>query len=323
MSEGHVVVTGAAGFIGSHVVGALLDEGHEVVGIDALTPFYAPEEKRANLAGLLARPGFRLVEGDLAELDLDQWLTGAAAVVHEAGQPGVSGSWGAAFAAYAHHNILATQWLLEACARTGVPRLVAASSSSVYGDAPTYPTTEESTTRPVSPYGVTKLAAEHLCMAYAQPAVSDMAVVALRYFSVYGPRQRPDMAFRRFLEAAWDGEPVTLFGDGAQTRDFTFVGDAVRATLLAMTAPVKGDVVNVGGGRRVTVDEVIDLVGRVSGRPLRVERQPARAGDAAHTGADGTRAEALLGFHPQVDLEDGLAAQAAWVADRRRGRVSP
>jgi nucleoside-diphosphate-sugar epimerase len=313
---GHVVVTGAAGFIGSLLAEALLDLGHEVVGIDAFTAYYPPSEKRANLAGLQRHNGFTLVEGDLCELPLERWLQDGAVVFHQAAQPGVRSSWGADFSTYVAHNVLATQRLLEACVRAGVPRLVAASSSSVYGDAPRYPTTEESVTRPVSPYGVTKLAAEHLCLAYAQPAVSQMAVATLRYFTVYGPRQRPDMGFRRFLEAALAGRPVTVYGDGEQTRDFTFVTDAVRANLLAMTAPVRAEAINVGGGRRVTLNEVLDTIGQVTGRRLRIERRPARPGDARHTAADGTRAEALLGYRPEVDLADGLAAEAAWVADR-------
>jgi nucleoside-diphosphate-sugar epimerase len=316
--KGHVFVTGVAGFIGSHLAEALLAEGHEVVGVDALTPYYAPAQKQANLAGLRGRPGFRFVEGDLSSVGLDGWLAGAAAVFHQAAQPGVRASWGADFATYVHHNVLATQQLLEACVRAGVPRLVAASSSSVYGDAPTYPTTEESTTRPVSPYGVTKLAGEHLCLAYAQPAVSSMTVATLRYFTVYGPRQRPDMGFRRFFEAAYRGRPITVYGDGEQTRDFTFVADVVRANLLAMHAPIRAEAVNVGGGRRVTLNEVLELVGQAAGRKLEIVREPARPGDARHTGADGTRAEALLGYRPEVGLEEGLAAQAAWVADRQR-----
>ncbi len=315
--NGHVFVTGVAGFIGSHLAEALLAEGHEVVGVDALTPYYAPAEKQANLAGLLGRPGFRFVEGDLASLDLDGWLAGATAVLHQAAQPGVRASWGADFAIYVRHNVLATQQLLEACVRVGVPRLVAASSSSVYGDAPTYPTTEESTTRPVSPYGVTKLASEHLCLAYANPAVSSLTVATLRYFTVYGPRQRPDMGFRRFFEAVYRGRPITVYGDGEQTRDFTYVSDVVRANLLAMYAPIHAEAVNVGGGRRVTLNHVLDLVGQVSGRRIEIVHEPSRPGDARHTGADGTRAEALLGYRPEVDLEEGLAAQAAWVAGRR------
>ena len=312
--RGHVVVTGAAGFIGSHLAEALVDRGHEVVGIDCFTTAYPPAEKRRNLGRLLGHPAFRLVEGDLVTLALDAWLDGAEVVFHQAAQPGVRASWGRDFAVYVHHNILGTQCLLEACVRAEVPRLVAASSSSVYGDAPDYPTTEESITRPVSPYGVTKLASEHLCLAYARPGVSDISVATLRYFTVYGPRQRPDMAFRRFLAAAYAGEPITVYGDGEQTRDFTYVEDAVRANLLAMTAPVQAEAINVGGGRRVTLNQMLDEIGRCTGRRLRIERAPAQAGDARHTGADGTRAEALLGYRPEVSIEDGLADQAAWVA---------
>ena len=319
---GHVVVTGVAGFIGSHLAEALVDRGHEVVGIDCFTPAYPPADKRRNLARLVDHPAFRLVEGDLVTLALDAWLEGAGVVFHQAAQPGVRASWGRDFAVYVHHNILATQCLLEACARTGVPRLVAASSSSVYGDAPAYPTTEESITRPVSPYGVTKLASEHLCLAYARPGVSQLSVATLRYFTVYGPRQRPDMAFRRFLEAAYTGQPIVVYGDGEQTRDFTHVHDAVRANLLAMSAPIAAEAINVGGGRRVTLRETLELIQRSTGRRLRIERAPAQAGDARHTGADGTRADALLGYQPAVPLEDGLADQAAWVADEL-GTTSP
>jgi nucleoside-diphosphate-sugar epimerase len=311
---GHVVVTGVAGFIGSHLAEALVDRGHEVVGVDCFTPAYSPASKRRNLQRLLGHPAFRLVEGDLVTLALDAWLEGAGVVFHQAAQPGVRSSWGRDFAIYVHHNVLATQCLLEACARTGVPRLVAASSSSVYGDAPVHPTTEESITRPVSPYGVTKLASEHLCLAYGRPGVAALSVATLRYFTVYGPRQRPDMAFHRFLRAAYAGEPITVFGDGEQTRDFTYVEDAVRANLLAMRAPIHAEAINVGGGRQVTLNQTLELVGQCTGRRLRIERAPAQAGDARHTGSDGTRAEALLGYRPDVSLEQGLAEQAAWVA---------
>jgi nucleoside-diphosphate-sugar epimerase len=314
MTRGHVVVTGVAGFIGSHLAEALVEEGHEVVGIDCFTPAYAPAEKRRNLGRLMNHPAFRLVEGDLVTLVLDAWLEGASVVFHQAAQPGVRSSWGRDFAIYVHHNILGTQCLLEACARTGVPRLVAASSSSVYGDAPVYPTTEESITRPVSPYGVTKLASEHLCLAYARPGVAEVSVATLRYFTVYGPRQRPDMAFRRFLTAAYTDQPITVFGDGEQTRDFTHVRDAVQANLLAMRAPIQAEAINVGGGRRVSLNEVLDLVGGCTGRRLRIVQGPAQVGDARHTGADGTRAEALLGYRPEVSLEEGLAGQASWLA---------
>ncbi len=318
MSDGRVVVTGAAGFIGSHLAGALLDLGYEVIGIDAFTASYAQADKRGNAAMLEARPGFRLVEGDLSTMELDPLLAGADTVFHQAAQAGVRSSWGLDFDVYVRDNVIATQRLLEACVRSGVPRLVAASSSSVYGDAPTYPTTEASITRPVSPYGVTKLASEHLCLAYAQLGTSAMTVATLRYFTVYGPRQRPDMAFRRFFEAAYTGRPITVYGDGEQTRDFTFVDDAVRANLLAMTAPFQAEAVNVGGGRRVTLNEVLDLIGRITGRRLRIVRAPSQPGDARHTGADGARAEALLGYRPEVDLETGLEREGAWVAGLER-----
>jgi nucleoside-diphosphate-sugar epimerase len=320
-----VVVTGAAGFIGTHLVRALLEHGYDVVGIDAFTPYYAPEAKRANLAGLLDRRDFRLVQADLSTMRaerLERLVAGAAAVVHEAGQPGVHLSWGRAFPTYLRHNVLATQRLLEACTRAGVSRLVAASSSSVYGDAPTYPTTEAAATNPVSPYGVTKLAAEQLCLAYARQPDAALSVVMLRYFTVYGPGQRPDMAFHRFIEAALAGRPITVYGDGEQRRDVTYVGDAVSATIKAITAPAADAVVNVGGGHPVTVNRILELIDQITGRRLDVTYAPARAGDARHTGADGTRAEALLDWRPEVDLATGLAGQAAWVAERVRPTVA-
>ena len=314
----HEMVTGVAGFIGSHLAEALLDRGYQVVGVDGFTASYAPADKWANLAGLLDRPGFELVQGDLARLDVTDLLRGAAAVFHQAAQAGVRSSWGQEFTSYARHNVLATQHLLEACARSAVPRLVLASSSSVYGDAPTYPTTEESTTRPVSPYGVTKLAGEHLCLAYARSGVLPASLAILRYFTVYGPRQRPDMGFRRFFDAAWAGRPIVVFGDGEQTREFTYVDDVVQANLRAMTAPVEAEAINIGGGSRVSLNHALELIGAVTGRRLRIERRPAQPGDVRHTGADGTRAEALLGYRPATDLAAGLAAQAAWSADRHR-----
>jgi nucleoside-diphosphate-sugar epimerase len=314
----HVVVTGAAGFIGSHLAEALVDRGHEVVGVDAFSGHYPPADKWSNLSGLLGRPGFELHRLDLATAPVEPLLAGAVAVFHLAARPGVRTSFGPGFAGYLRDNVLATQRLLEGCVRARVPRLVVASSSSVYGDAPSYPVTEESRTRPVSPYGVTKLAAEHLCQAYAGLAGPPMAVAVLRYFTVYGPRQRPDMAFRRFIEAAMAGRPLVVYGDGGQTRELTYVDDVVRASLLAMTAPVEVEAVNIGGGRRMRLDEALAMIGEATGRRLVVDRRPPRPGDARHTGADGTRAEALLGYRPETDLADGLAAQVAWMSRRQR-----
>jgi nucleoside-diphosphate-sugar epimerase len=317
----HVVVTGAAGFIGSHLAEALLDRGHEVVGIDAFTGHYPPVEKRFNLSGLLDRPGFELHRLDLATADIEFLLVGATAVFHLAAQPGVRTSFGPGFSGYLHDNVLATQRLLEVCVRARVPRLIFASSSSVYGDATSYPVTEESRTRPVSPYGVTKLAAEHLCQAYAQLARSSMAVAILRYFSVYGPRQRPDMGFRQFIEAAVAGRPIVVYGDGGQTRDFTYVDDVVRATILAMTAPVPAEAINIGGGRQTSLHEALEVIGMATGQRLRIDRRPPLPGDVRHTGADGTRAEALLGYRPETDLATGLAEQVAWVVERQRAVI--
>jgi nucleoside-diphosphate-sugar epimerase len=308
----HVVVTGAAGFIGSHLAEALVDQGREVVGIDAFTGQVPSAEKWANLSRLLDRPEFELHRLDLATAEIGPLLEGAAAVLHQAARPGVRTSFGQGFAGYLHNNMLATQRLLEWCVRAEVPRLVFASSSSVYGDAPSYPTTEESRTRPLSPYGVTKLAAEQLCQAYAQRSLSEMTVAILRYFTVYGPRQRPDMGFRRFIEAAIAGRPIVVYGDAGQTRDFTYVDDVVRANLLAMTASVEAEAINIGGGRHVSLHEALELIGMATGRRLRIDRRPPRPGDARHTGADGTRAEALLGYRPETDLPTGLAAQVAW-----------
>jgi len=311
---GVVVVTGAAGFVGTHTAHALLDAGYEVVGVDAFTPFYPLAEKRANAASLTARPGFQLVEGDLLRLDLSSVLRRARAVVHLAAQPGVTGSWGSPFATYARHNILATQRLLEGCVQASVQRLVFGSSSSVYGDATAYPCAEDVPPRPVSPYGVTKLAAEHLCLAYARPEVGDLSVAVVRLFTVYGPRQRPDMALRRFLEAAMTGGSVTVFGDGSQTRDFTYVSDAVSAILRALEAPLRAEVFNVGGGSRVSVKAAVELTEYVTGGRVHLVYAPPRAGEVRHTGADCAKAAGLLGYRPAVDLATGLGAEAVWLA---------
>jgi nucleoside-diphosphate-sugar epimerase len=315
-----VVVTGAAGFIGSHAAHAFLDAGCRVVGIDAFTPFYSIEEKRANAAALIARPGFEMLEADVLDIDLAPVLERVSSVIHLAAQPGVTGSWGTPFATYARQNILVTQRLLEACVVAGVPRFVLASSSSVYGDAPAHPCAEDVPLHPVSPYGVTKLAAEHLCLAYGRPEVSALSVTILRLFTVYGPGQRPDMAMRRFLEAAVTGDPVTLFGDGLQTRDFTYVSDAVSAIRAAAETSLPGEVLNVGGGERVTVKAAIQLAELVTGGRIDVVNAPSRVGDVRHTGADCRRAATLLGYHPRVGLATGLACEAEWLARLRANK---
>jgi UDP-glucose 4-epimerase len=303
------VVTGAAGFIGSHLTSRLLEAGESVVGIDSFTDYYDPALKRANVAPLLAHPAFTFQELDLATDDLGPHLAEASCVYHLAAQPGVRGSWGDGFQPYVRRNIVATQRVLEAM-RGGSGRLVIASSSSVYGDAAAYPTSEDDLPQPTSPYGVTKLAAEQLGMAYHRSHGLD--VRAVRYFTVYGPRQRPDMAFSRFVSAARDSRPVEVYGDGLQMRDFTYVSDAVDATIRAGTVPgVDGEAFNVGGGSEATVLEVLRIIGDAIGVTLEVRHLPPQAGDVRRTGARLAKAQDLLGWHPAVSLETGLRRQIA------------
>jgi len=306
------LVTGVAGFIGSTLAERLLDAGSEVVGLDCFTDYYPRSHKEANLAGLRARRGFTFVEAALQDTDLPGLLDGVTHVFHLAAQAGVRKSWGRDFRVYTVNNVEGTQVLLEACVGRPIERVVYASSSSVYGDDVPIPMREDALPRPVSPYGVTKLAAEQLCHLYH--VNHGVPTVSLRYFTVYGPRQRPDMAFHRFLRAAREGAPIVLYGDGGQTRDFTFVDDAVTATADAALRGVPGGVYNIGGGSRVSINEVLDLIGRVTGRALDVRREPAQPGDMRDTYADTTLARRDLGFHPAATLPQGLAAEYEWIS---------
>jgi len=311
------LVTGAAGFIGSTLAELLVTQGHHVVGVDCFTPYYPAASKRANVAALVKRPNFDLIETDLRSGDVGRLVAGVDVVFHLAGQPGVRLSWTSEFATYVEHNILVTQRLLEAAKAAELPRFVYASSSSVYGNAGRYPTAEADVPQPHSPYGVTKLGAEHLCGLYA--ANWGVPTVSLRYFTVYGPRQRPDMAIHRLIEAALSGEEFTLFGDGGQIRDFTYVGDVVAATALAGSAPVEpGTVLNVAGGSSTTMIELISLVEDVVGRTIRLRRTGSKAGDVERTGGSIERAAQLLGWRPQVSTREALGAQVEWHLARRR-----
>jgi UDP-glucuronate 4-epimerase len=302
------LVTGCAGFVGSHLAEALLERGHEVVGVDAFTDYYARKVKEANLEAARTRPGFTFVELDLADGKLEPLIEGADGVFHLAAQPGVRGSWGGTFAIYVRENILATQRLFEAAAQAKV-RVVMASSSSVYGNAEEYPTREDTSPRPVSPYGVSKLACESLAQTYSDSF--GLEVVALRYFTVYGPRQRPDMAFSRIISALLGGRPFRVFGTGEQSRDFTYVDDAVTATLAAMNGGQGSTVYNVGGGSETTLGEVIALCEGMVGRRLALRHEQAAAGDVRRTAADTSLIRAELGWSPRTSLEEGLAAQLA------------
>ena len=315
-----VVVTGAAGFIGSHLCERLLADGHEVIGIDSFSDYYERGRKEQNLETLRRDGRFTLEELDLVAADLSKSLRGAKVVFHLAGQPGVRPSWGGHFDRYVQDNIVATQRLLEALREVAVERLVFASSSSVYGDAEMFPTKETALPRPVSPYGMTKLAAEHLTFVYLRnfgiPATS------LRYFTVYGPRQRPDMAFVRFMDALVEGHEIEIYGDGEQTREFTFVSDAVDGTVKAASADVVGQIVNLGGGSRVTINRVLATLEDISRLEARRKFLPAAPGDPRHTGASINVARERLGWEPRVALREGLAKQWQWFQETRAGARS-
>jgi UDP-glucose 4-epimerase len=305
------LVTGAAGFIGSHLTAALLDAGATVIGVDCFTDYYARGLKEANLAAVNVRPGFTFIEAALQDVDLPGLLAGVTHVFHLAGQAGVRKSWGGDFDVYIRDNITATQRLLEALARTPIRKYVYSSSSSVYGNHVPLPMREDAYLQPLSPYGVTKLAGEHLGQLYW--ANYGVPTVSLRYFTVYGPRQRPDMGFQRFLTAVRDGTPITVYGDGEQTRDFTFVSDIVAANVAAAGQGKPGNVYNIGGGSRVTLNHVLGLIQKVTGRPVTVQREPEQKGDMRHTYADTSAARRDLDFNPAVTLESGLDRQYRWL----------
>jgi nucleoside-diphosphate-sugar epimerase len=317
------LVTGAAGFIGSSITDALLRDGHEVVGIDCFTTYYDVAQKRANLSGARSSDRFELLELDLATGDIPTRVLHVDGVFHQAAQAGVRASWGSEFQTYTDCNVLATQRLLEAVSRHAravdqrASPVVYASSSSVYGNAEARPTREDALPAPISPYGVTKLAAEHLCDTYrhefAVPATS------LRYFTVYGPRQRPDMAFHKFAKAALAGDPISIYGDGTQSRDFTYIDDIVagnRAAMATMLDGAEGGTYNLGGGSTVTVREVLDLLATLIDGDLLVGYGEPQKGDVRHTSADTSAARAAIGFDPQVSLAVGLANEVEWLRTR-------
>lgn len=306
------VVTGCAGFIGSTLSERLVADGWDVVGVDAFTPYYDRLLKERNLETLLDEPSFAMHELDLAEARLEPIVEGADAIFHLAAQPGVRASFGEGFAGYVRDNVLATQRVLEAALATGVRRVVWASSSSVYGDAMSYPCAETQATAPRSPYGATKRACEDVAMIYRGLGLE---TVGLRYFTVYGPRQRPDMAFRRLCEAVAADTAFPLFGDGGQSRDFTFVADAVDATVRAALADEPLPVYNVGGGEEATMEQVIELLAGIADRPVRVERRAAERGDVRRTSADTASARETLDWIPTTSLRAGLASELDWVLE--------
>ncbi|MBE9052133.1 GDP-mannose 4,6-dehydratase [Nostocales cyanobacterium LEGE 11386] len=307
------IVTGAAGFIGSHLVEALLQQGEEVVGIDEFNDYYDPMLKHKSIAHLYGSPKFTLIEGDIQFLDWQVLLQDVDVVYHQAAQAGVRASWGHGFRTYTERNINATQVLLEAAKDAQhLKRIVFASTSSVYGDAETLPTHEGISPQPVSPYGITKLAAERLCGLYHNNF--GVPIVALRYFTVYGPRQRPDMAFHKFFKSILQDEAIPIYGDGQQTRDFTFVSDVIAANLAAATIPqAVGEIFNIGGGSRVVLAEVLNTMEKIVGKPIKRNHIEKAMGDARHTAADVSKARQILGYQPQVSLREGLTQEWQWV----------
>jgi len=304
------MVTGAAGFVGSQLAERLLADGYHVIGVDCLTDYYDVRIKQANLSELLANDRFEFVGQSLNDLDLEALLRDVSCVFHQAAQAGVRASWGEQFDTYIDSNIRATQRLCEAARTASLSKLVYASSSSVYGETATLPMSETHLTRPVSPYGVTKLDAENMCLLYQ--ANYRVPVVCLRYFTVYGPRQRPDMAFHRFIRAGLTGAPINVYGNGEQTRDFTFVDDIVAANIAAMKYEGNERVFNIGGGSRVTVNHTLDIIGRHV-PSLDVKYVNREHGDVTHTFADVSLAARELGYAPTVGLDDGLEREVEWI----------
>jgi nucleoside-diphosphate-sugar epimerase len=307
------IVTGAAGFIGSHLVDALLARGEEVIGIDQFNDYYDPKIKWGNLRNALQHPNFRLVEGDIQQLDWESLFSCADYVYHQAAQAGVRASWGKSFRDYTERNLNATQVMLEAAKDAPqLKRFVLASTSSIYGNAETLPTSEAIPPQPVSPYGITKLAAERLCGLYHDNF--GVPFCSLRYFTVYGPRQRPDMGFHKFYKSIIEDQPIVIYGDGQQTRDFTFISDAIAANLAAAVAPEAiGQIINIGGGSRVVLTDVIDTMEAIVGRPIRRQHIENAMGDARHTAADVSKAQRILGYNPQVSLKEGLTKEWEWI----------
>jgi nucleoside-diphosphate-sugar epimerase len=306
-----ILVTGCAGFVGSHLTERLLADGFKVRGIDRFSDYYGRDVKKENMAAFAKDKGFSFVEGDLAEMDLSGVLKGVDVVFHQAAQAGVRQSWGSHFQVYLRDNVLATQRLLDACSKEKIKKFIFASSSSVYGDAEAMPTKETAVPRPLSPYGVTKLSGEHLCYLYQKNY--GVPFTSLRYFSVYGPRQRPDMAFHRFISAMLAGRKIEVYGSGEQTRDFTYVSDIVEANMLAMKAKAEGETFNIGGGGSISVNKTISILEKYIGKKAVISKAGEQRGDARHTSADIGKARKMLGYAPKVRIEEGLKKQLEWM----------
>jgi len=307
------LITGVAGFIGSHLAERLLKKGDEVVGVDAFIDFYPRKLKEANLSGLMGNPKFEFIEDDLNQMDLEALVEGHDYIFHQAAQAGVRASWGKEFKIYTDCNIKATQALLEACLHKNLRKFVYASSSSVYGDTMELPMRESNMVKPVSPYGVSKLAGEHLACLYAKNF--GVPCISLRYFTVYGPRQRPDMAFHLFIKACLEDRPLTIYGDGEQTRDFTFISDIIDANIQAAESESVGEVFNIGGGSRVSLNQVLNILEGLAKKKMERHYIESQKGDVRHTYADVSKARMCLGYRAKVGLEKGLKKEFDWLSE--------
>lgn len=306
-----ILVTGVAGFIGSHLAERLIAEGHKVVGVDCFTDYYRRAIKESNIKKLRSNSSFDFHDADILEINLETVLQNIDVVYHEAAQAGVRASWGANFRIYTENNVRATQRLLEAAKTARLKKFIYASSSSIYGDAESYPTHEDMKPMPISPYGVTKLAGEHLCYLYWKN--HGISTISLRYFTVYGPRQRPDMAFHKFIRAILNNEEIAVFGDGEQTRDFTYIDDIIDANISAMDTEKTGEVFNIGGGSRITVNDTIAIIERVCEKKAKKKYIEKQKGDVIHTAADISKAKKFLDYAPKYDIEKGIANEATWL----------
>jgi UDP-glucose 4-epimerase len=302
------LVTGCAGFIGSHLVDKLLNEKFKVIGIDAFTNYYSRTIKERNIEDALKHKNFILIEKNILTMSNFPKVD---FIFHEAAQPGVRASWGRSFEVYVQNNILVTQKLLEFYKDKEIKKFVFASSSSVYGNPVKMPIKEETTTKPISPYGVTKLACENLCYLYSENY--NIPIVLLRYFTVYGPRQRPDMAIYKFIKGALQNEEITIFGDGNQTRDFTYISDVIEATLLAAKSNIINETFNIGGGTRISLNHLLKLIEDITGKEIKVKYLNFQKGDVYHTFADISKAREILGYKPKTSIEDGLKTQIEWM----------
>ncbi len=305
------LVTGCAGFIGSKLAEELISESYEVVGIDCFSDYYSKKIKEKNMEKLMRSDVFHFVEADITQTNLAELLNGVDYIFHQASQAGVRASWGKNFKVYTDNNILATQMLLEAAKDADIKRFVYASSSSLYGDTLSLPMKETDTPKPISPYGVSKLAGEHLCYLYWKNF--GVRTISLRYFTVYGIRQRPDMAFHRFINAMLHGGKITIYGDGKQTRDFTYISDIVEANMLAVDSDVEGEVFNIGGGSRISLIETIHILERITGKKAKIEYIEKQKGDVRDTYADVSKAKEILGYSPKVKIEEGLKKEVEWL----------